>query len=625
MAISNTSILIKRSSTATTPGTLKSGELAYSYTSNVLFFGTAGGNGVVNVGGQYYTSTVDAATNANTASTLVKRDTNGAFYGRIFGVSNTAVALDTAQNFSVTGGDITASAVSFNGTAPVVLSAALNAVPGLSAGYYGGSVAGSSTIPVVQVAANGRIMSIANTTVTSSFNISDGTTSNTIYSGATFYHKGVSGITTTVTSNTVTIGTDTTVLRSNTTGATQTISTDLTVAGNLIISGTATYVNTATVQTTDSLIKLAANNSTGDVVDIGFYGMSNTNTGLTGSNTYHGLIREGSGGSAAGNFYLFKNLATDPTNNTIVYASATRATLIANLTGGMISGLANTIGVVDGGTGQSTFTSGQILIGSGTNGLTQIANSTVAIGQSFGSASIVPVFTTDAWGRVASVTNTSIAIAASQVTSGQLAIAQGGTNSASYAQNGVLYYNGTSFATSANQTAYTTQGGASYVPSISTNALGQVTAIANTQIQIDAVTNIVSGTLPIARGGTNQTSFTNYGLVNFNGTSLASVANVSTVVTGSLAGNNTITSFTTDGYGRVTAYTGAAISGLTVGQGGTGTTSFTTNGITYGNGTGAMLVTAAAGTSDQTWSNQILTVTNAGVPVWSSAMDGGTF
>jgi hypothetical protein len=38
-----------------------------------------------------------------------------------------------------------------------------------------------------------------------------------------------------------------------------------------------------------------------------------------------------------------------------------------------------------------------------------------------------------------------------------------------------------------------------------------------------------------------------------------------------------------------------------------------------------LLVTAAAGTSDQTFSNQILTVTNAGVPVWSTALDGGTF
>jgi hypothetical protein len=83
---------------------------------------------------------------------------------------------------------------------------------------------------------------------------------------------------------------------------------------------------------------------------------------------------------------------------------------------------------------------------------------------------------------------------------------------------------------------------------------------------------------------------------------------------------------TVDAYGRVTAATGAAISGLTVQQGGTGFATATTNGIVFGNGTGALGVTALAGSgSDQTWSNQILTVTNAGVPVWSSAMDGGSF
>ena len=83
---------------------------------------------------------------------------------------------------------------------------------------------------------------------------------------------------------------------------------------------------------------------------------------------------------------------------------------------------------------------------------------------------------------------------------------------------------------------------------------------------------------------------------------------------------------TVDAYGRTTAKTYAAISGLTVGQGGTGFATATTNGIVFGNGTGALGVTALAGSgSDQTWSNQILTVTNAGVPVWSSAMDGGSF
>ena len=226
MPISNTSILIKRSLAVGRPSSLQSGEFAYSYASNTLFLGTPAGTGVVNVGGQYYTATLDAATQSNTASTLVKRDTDGGMFGRFYGVANTAVLLDTPKNFSVAGGDMTAAAVLFTGNNDVVLNTSLNAVPGLVAGYYGGSTQSSSTIPVVQVAANGRIMGISNTTVTSAFSISDGTTSNTIYSGSTFYHTGIKGITTATSGNTMTFGTDNTVLRSNTTSVgNQTITT----------------------------------------------------------------------------------------------------------------------------------------------------------------------------------------------------------------------------------------------------------------------------------------------------------------------------------------------------------------------------------------------------------------
>ena len=70
---------------------------------------------------------------------------------------------------------------------------------------------------------------------------------------------------------------------------------------------------------------------------------------------------------------------------------------------------------------------------------------------------------------------------------------------------------------------------------------------------------------------------------------------------------------------------------LEVQYGGTGVSTFTSNGIIYGNAAGAMQVTAAAnmaspGTgTDATTSYQILTVTSAGVPVWTNTIDGGTF
>lgn len=90
-------------------------------------------------------------------------------------------------------------------------------------------------------------------------------------------------------------------------------------------------------------------------------------------------------------------------------------------------------------------------------------------------------------------------------------------------------------------------------------------------------------------------------------------------ISSSYVGQTTITTL-----GTITSGTwnGATIG---VGYGGTGATTLTSKGILYGNGTAAIQVTAAAGTSDQTTSNQILTVNGSGTPVWASALDGGTF
>ena len=102
----------------------------------------------------------------------------------------------------------------------------------------------------------------------------------------------------------------------------------MTVNGDLIINGTTTTVNTTTVSTTDSLIKLANNNTSGDSLDIGFYGVAYTG----GQVTYQGLARQ----AGTNNFLLFKGLTQDPSGNTLGGGSATAAnvgTLIANVAG----------------------------------------------------------------------------------------------------------------------------------------------------------------------------------------------------------------------------------------------------------------------------------------------------
>ena len=75
--MANTLIQLKSSTANASPTTLNVAEPAYSYVSNTFYIGTSGGNGVLKIGGQYYTSAIDNATPAATPSTLVSRDAGG--------------------------------------------------------------------------------------------------------------------------------------------------------------------------------------------------------------------------------------------------------------------------------------------------------------------------------------------------------------------------------------------------------------------------------------------------------------------------------------------------------------------------------------------------------------------
>lgn len=563
MSISNTSIQIRRSTTIGVPsgGTLKAGEIAYSYTSNTLFLGTSGGNAVVNIGGSYYTTTLDAATSSNTASTLVKRDPTGTFSGNLIGSSSNTFTLVNPQNFSITG-DVLAPAVSFNGSSPVALSSALNTI-NPNVGTFGSTTA----IPVITVTGNGRITSVTTSTISTSFNVSDSTTSNTVAGGTTLTFYGTKGVTTTVANpgESITFGTDSTVARTNTSNiGAQVFNTDVNLpTNNMSVGGTLSVANlnvsgnviqynsTSTLNVGDPIIYLASNNS-GNLVDIGFVGHF-VGTGHSGDTSHYqhtGFVRDYNDNK----WKLFSNVSTEPTT-TVNFAEANTVYDVIK-TGGL-----------DASNGNITF-----------------ANSISA-----GSLSLTT----------------------------PLGISSGGTNGSSFTNNQITYYNGTSIVSLANSVYSNTgtYGTNSTLAGLTVDGFGRVTA---------ASWQPISG-LTVSQGGTGQSSFTSGQIIVGSGTNgLAQLANTG-VISFTETANSTITSVSVDVYGRTTSIVSSAIAGLTVGQGGTGQSTFTTNGITYGNGTGPLQITAAAGTSDQTWSNQILTVTNAGVPVWSTTMDGGTF
>ena len=290
---------------------------------------------------------------------------------------------------------------------------------GVTSGNYGGS----STIPTLNIDAQGRITSASNTTVSTTINLSGTTGSGSVAGGGTLTFASNNGF--------VVSSTGASTLYLNSPQDIQTTASpsfnNLSVTGNLTVSGAYTYTNTAIFQTVDSLIELAANN-TGDVVDIGFYGQYNTSS-------YAGLVR--TGGS---NFVLFKGL-TAPNSNTFgVISLANTATLKANITGGMITALANTIGISDGGTNNSTYTTGALVQYNG-SGIVSLANTGTA--GTYGNTTYYPVITTDVYGRVTSVTNTVVGLvttASYQIGSLGVGTAASGTLGEIRAANNITAY-----------------------------------------------------------------------------------------------------------------------------------------------------------------------------------------
>ena len=98
------------------------------------------------------------------------------------------------------------------------------------------------------------------------------------------------------------------------------------IDGDLTVEGAVTYISSSTLNVDDSMIKLAANNST-DTVDVGFYGKYNS-SGIK----YSGLFRDASDGI----YKLYTGLQSEPTSTVD--------------TGGTGYGLAQLDVIIDGGT-----------------------------------------------------------------------------------------------------------------------------------------------------------------------------------------------------------------------------------------------------------------------------------
>jgi hypothetical protein len=214
---------------------------------------------------------------------------------------------------------------------------------------------------------------------------------------------------------------------------------------------------------------------------------------------------------------------------------------------GAVSG---TLPATSGGTGQSGYATGDTLYSSATNTLAKLSGNTDTTPKYMrqvgtGSASQAPTWDT---------------LAASDITSGTLAVARGGTNIGSYTTGDLIYASGTTtLATLADAATGNVllSGGAGVAPAYGKVGLG----------------THVSGQLPTANGGTNLTSFTSGGAMYATSTSA--------LTTGTLP---------------VTA-------------GGTGVT--TLSGIAFGNGTSAFSAASAAQIVSAIGTTAVTNATNA--------------
>lgn len=183
----------------------------------------------------------------------------------------------------------------------------------------------------------------------------------------------------------------------NTTLSLTTLSTsgDVQIGGNLSVLGDLLTINVATLAVEDSLIQLAANNTSSDLLDIGFFG--SYEAGDAGTHEHTGLFRDASDG---GIYKLFINLEDSPTttvntsgtgyttatletylrsgglisNSTAVTLTA-NSTLAVNLTANSLS-LATPLAVTSGGIGRASITAGAILVGNGAGATTVLAAGT---------------------------------------------------------------------------------------------------------------------------------------------------------------------------------------------------------------------------------------------------------
>ena len=171
-----------------------------------------------------------------------------------------------------------------------------------------------------------------------------------------------------------------------------------TVAGNLIIGGTVVSVNVATLIVNDNIIELGDNNTTTDTIDTGWYSPAGNASAIW----YSGLVRQAAKSTNAAPYFWLFGSNTNPNTATTVDTSANSTTAflqaylapygtggafianstVVNITANStvsstltVNSLTLTTALVatSGGTGQASYTTGDLLYASSGTALSKLS------------------------------------------------------------------------------------------------------------------------------------------------------------------------------------------------------------------------------------------------------------
>jgi hypothetical protein len=459
----------------------------------------------------------------------------------------------------------------------------------------------------------------------------------------------------------------------------------ITGAGTITLAGTLGVANGGTGATTLTGILKGNGTSAFTAAVAGTdYVLPNGNITGTAANVT-GVVAAANGGTGQSSYTVGDILyASTTTALSKLTAVATGSALISGGAGaaaswgkiGLTTHITGTLPAANGGTGFASYTLGDILYASGTSAVSKLAGNTAATKQFLSQTGTGTVSAAPVWSAVSksdvglgSVENTALSTWAGStnvttlgtVDTGTwnattISVAKGGTGQTTYTNGQLLIGNTTgNTLTKATLTAgsgITITNGAGSITIASTAGGGTVTNVSATvpaflsasvtdPTTTPAIGITLSGTaLPVANGGTGQTTYTDGQLLigNTTGNTLAKATLTAgsgiTVTNGAgsiTVANSGVTSFSagTTGLTPNSSTTGAVtLAGtLAVANGGTGQTTYTNGQLLIGNTTGNTLTkaTLTQGTGITiTNGTGSITVANAGVTSFSAGTTGLT-